>query len=190
MKLTLTKKAFTLVEILIIAAVIVTIAAIAIPIVISYRINANEGAAISNLRMLHGAIESYSAANKGAYPTSLCIHESELYNSNPRYLNDTTFGTCSWDHFPEMGGGTKQNYWYWYLRPTNPLWDSTITTSDYVLYAGPSEAVGAGTDPNVWRWRGRRTFRILSNGQIQWIWREGAVYPDSWTVPSNIHPLE
>ena len=59
---------FTLIELMIVVAIIAIIAAIAIPNLLRSRIQSNESAAIGNLRTLTGAQTGYSAAN-GSYAT-------------------------------------------------------------------------------------------------------------------------
>ena len=61
---------FTLIELMIVVAIIAIIAAIAIPNLLRSRIQSNESAAIGNLRTITGAQTGYSAAN-GDYALSL-----------------------------------------------------------------------------------------------------------------------
>ena len=63
------RRAFTLVEITLVLLIIAVVAAIGIPSLVRSRVNANESAAIGNLRTLASALETYKAAN-AAYPDS------------------------------------------------------------------------------------------------------------------------
>ena len=83
------RKGFTLVEIMIVVAIIALLAAIAIPNLLRARLNANDSASKATLQALATAMESYAAAN-GVYPSSI----GNLTNATPPYLNeDLTNGT-------------------------------------------------------------------------------------------------
>lgn len=62
------ERGFTLVEIMIVVAIIALLAAIAIPNVLRGRTTANESASIGNLRALMSSLEMYRSVNQGYAP--------------------------------------------------------------------------------------------------------------------------
>lgn len=72
------ERGFTLVEIMIVVAIIALLAAIAIPNVLRGRTTANESAAIGNLRALISSLEMYRSVYQ-AYPTDWDNH---MYGTN------------------------------------------------------------------------------------------------------------
>lgn len=65
------RKGFTLVEIMIVVAIIALLAAIAIPNLLSAKKTANTAAAKANVRALSTGAEVYATAHNGTYPTTV-----------------------------------------------------------------------------------------------------------------------
>lgn len=77
---------FTLIEIMIVVSIIATLAALAIPIFITARINANETAAIASCNVIYSACQSYySTVTPPTYPPNL--DALGVPASDPPYLS-------------------------------------------------------------------------------------------------------
>jgi len=76
-------KGFTLVEIMIVVAIIALLAAIAIPNLLRAKISANDALAQSTLRAMSTAAETYATAFNGNYPIDI----ASLTGATPAYLN-------------------------------------------------------------------------------------------------------
>ena len=102
------KRGFTLVEIMIVVAIIALLAAIAIPNVLRGRTTANETAAIGNLRALVGALEMYRSVYN-EYPINWTV---DLYdNATP------SFGPGMFDKDTQSPDAVKvQGFFYNYSR--------------------------------------------------------------------------
>src|SRR5579863_10466634 len=77
------QQGFTLVEIMIVVAIIALLAAIAIPNLLRARMTSNDALAKATLRAISTAAESFGTANNGNYPGN----ESSLVGATPPYLN-------------------------------------------------------------------------------------------------------
>ena len=74
---------FTLVEIMIVVAIIALLAAIAIPNLLRAKISSNDALAKSTLRTLSTASETFATSNSGTYPGD----EASLTGATPPYVN-------------------------------------------------------------------------------------------------------
>jgi len=82
MKVRNTNKGFTLVEIMIVVAIIGLLAAIAIPNFVKARTTAQKNACINNLRQLDGAIQQYALENKKAASDAVALSDCTPYLKN------------------------------------------------------------------------------------------------------------
>jgi len=97
------ERGFSLIELLIVVAIILIISAIAIPSYLRSRMQANEASAISSLRMINTAAITYSSTYVDVgYPTNL----SDMGGANP--CTATSTSACLIDD--SLAQGAKSGY--------------------------------------------------------------------------------
>ena len=79
---------FTLVEIMIVVAIIALLAAIAIPNLLRAKISSNDAIAKATLRSLSTSAETFASVNAGNYPGDV----TSLTGATPPYLNANSCG--------------------------------------------------------------------------------------------------
>ncbi len=138
------QKGFSLIELLIVVAIILIIAAIAIPNLLRSRMAANEASAVGSLRTINTAAVTYSTTYGIGYPASLAnLGPASSATSTSADLIDSV-----------LAAGTKSGYTFTYTAGTP---DSAGNINSYTLTAAP---VTRGTT-------GQRTFFTDQSGVIR-----------------------
>jgi prepilin-type N-terminal cleavage/methylation domain-containing protein len=135
-----TNKGFSLLELLIVVAIILIIATIAIPSLLRSRQAANETAAVANMRNLNSAQVSYSSANGGVY--------GDVPNLVTAGLIDARYGSGNFSGFQysvALSGGFRDYTIYaTALSPNTSRYDYYSTPDFVVRYATTATRAPAG----------------------------------------------
>lgn len=119
---------FTLVEIMIVVAIIALLAAIAIPNLLRAKMSANDALAQGTLRTLSTSSETYATANSGNYPLQI----TSLTNATPPYMSRNYCGSTFSGYTYNCTGMSATGYTF---IATPSLINSTGTTT-YTITTG------------------------------------------------------
>lgn len=130
-----TARGFTLIEIMVVVAIIALLAAVAIPNVLRGRTTSNESAAIGNSRALVSSLEMFRSVNN-VYPTTWI---TEMYGATcaAGVAPDPDFGPPSFCVALD-GGATVSGYTYTYA-------DGAAPVNIYTILAVPQTQGTTGT---------------------------------------------
>ena len=128
-------RGFSLIELLIVVAIILIIAAIAIPNLLRSRIAANQASAVGSLRTINTAEITYASTYNAGYSTAMSQLAPPAGTAQP---TATAAGLID----SVLAGGTKSGYMFTYVAgaPTG----GRIET--YTLNAGPTSQGTTGTN--------------------------------------------
>ncbi len=143
------QKGFSLIELLIVVAIILIIAAIAIPNLMRSRITANEASAVSSLRTINSALVLYESTY-GSYPAQL------NYLQPPNSGNPTSTAADLIDQV--LAAGTKAGYVFIYAQgpsgatysiQARPLVDNQTGLRHFYTDQSGVTRFNVGADANV-----------------------------------------
>ena len=160
------QKGFSLIELLIVVAIILIIAAIAIPNLLRARIAANESSAVSSLRTINTAEVAYTTA----FPTvgySAVLSDLGTGGAGPCAGAPTSIAACLIDSV--LASGTKSGYTFGEAAIAG------VAGTQLVTY-------GAGAAPLAFNQTGVRQFCSAEDAVIRWAPGAAAAVPITTSV--------
>ena len=158
------QKGFSLIELLIVVAIILIIAAIAIPNLLRSRMAANEASAVGSIRTLNTAEVTYSSAYTDVGFTTTLANLGPNANTCTGATGATSTGACLIDNV--LGSGTKSGYTFALSA------GSGGTTTPQYTFAVNANPVTPGTS-------GQRSFYSDQTGVIRYNQTTAASSTDS-----------
>jgi len=151
------RKGFTLVEIMIVVAIIALLAAIAIPNLLRARLGANETAAIGACKTISTAMENWRSRHNANYAGASL---ATLSGATPPYIDQV------------LGAGTKQGY--------------TFAIALGAVAGGKTIAYDCTATPITYQTTGERSFIVDESGVIWGADKGGAAMAAGDKVAANV----